>query len=93
MDPTQSSAGNAFKNSSWTPKRAEQGWTGHWGERLVALRVNLQAKEEEKLNPKCPRNLVDDNCLQNIDEEISRLKIRYRNQIVLSLRTECKHSE
>lgn len=91
MDPTQSSAGNGFKSSSWTLKRAEQEWTGHWGERLVALRVNLQAKEEEKLNPKCPRNLVDDNCLQNIDE-ILRLKIRYRKQIVLSLRTECKHS-
>ena len=92
MDPTQSSAGNEFKSSLWTPKKAEQGWTGHWGERLVALRVNLQAKEEEKLNPKCPRNLVDDNCLQNI-VEILRLKIRYRKQIVLSLQTECKHSE
>ena len=59
---------------------------------MVALRVNLQAKEEEKLNPKCPRNLVDDNCLQNI-VEILRLKTRYRKQIVLSLQTECKHSE
>ena len=54
MDHTHCSVGNAYRSSSQTQKKAEPAWKELLGEHweVIALRKNLQAKEEEK--QECP---------------------------------------